>query len=118
MMVIVLAFASPATLRFFESAIVLYVVPTLFLLLLFGAPVRTKLPLTVSAGIAVLIGAIGASIPEIYLCTNPHMRCFLTSPFPRETVAGAGIIVSGAACGMVFCLVYRHLKRRRSITSE
>jgi hypothetical protein len=115
LMAIVLALASPATLRFFESAMTLHVVPTLFLLLLAGAPlIHTQLPRTASAGITVFVGALGASIPEIYVCTNPHLRCFLTT----QTVAGAGMILSGAGCGMVFCLVYRHLKHSRLIKSE
>jgi hypothetical protein len=113
----VLAVTSPGTLRFFDFALFLNLVPTGSVLLLVGAPffcarrVRDWLGSIRSAVVGALLGALGASLSELYSCMNFHLRCFLDTS--RDAAAGLGSILCGAACGAIVCLVYRRLMQVR-----
>jgi len=117
LMAAVLTLLSPATMMFFDFAVTLYVGSTVCVLLVLGGAlvsIRVVRLYLNRRGVVVgaVLGALGASVPEIYTCTNPLLRCFLTTP--RDTAAGVAIILSGAACGAVVCLVYAGLASRPS----
>lgn len=117
----VLAIANPATLRFLDFTLVLYLTPTAVVLLI-GIPllslrkIRDRLGAVYSTLIGASLGALGASVPESYVCMNPLLRCFLDTP--RDAAAGLGSIFSGVACGIIACLVNRRLTPMRQRSRE
>lgn len=121
LLAVVLALTYPNALRFFGvGAILIYYVPTVVMLVM-GAPlfylrtIRARLRWTGGAGMAALLGALGASVPEMYLCANPLHRCFLATM--RDTIAVVVVILSGAACGAAVYFIYRRLAPRKKMNA-